>query len=107
MKLNIKEKIKSLFKRKEADERRVGKYDSRTIGMDFGGRKFLTLDDTALFLGISKAFLYKMTADRAIPHYKPFSNNIFFSKAEIEEWVLRKEAKKEQKYNTYHKNEHD
>jgi len=47
----------------------------------------LTLDEVSFFTGLSKSCLYKLTAAREIPFYKPHGKNLFFKKKEVEEWM--------------------
>lgn len=47
----------------------------------------LTLDQAAHFLGVSKATLYKYTAERRMPHYKPTGRRIYFKGDELEKWI--------------------
>jgi excisionase family DNA binding protein len=49
----------------------------------------LTFDEGAVFTGISKSHLYKMTSAGAIPHYKPRGKMIYFDRAELENWLLQ------------------
>ncbi|MCD8207353.1 MAG: helix-turn-helix domain-containing protein [Bacteroidales bacterium] len=39
------------------------------------------------YLGFSRGYLYKLTMQRRIPHYKPNGKNIFFDKRELDEWL--------------------
>lgn len=52
-------------------------------------KKMITLDETALLLGMSKAYLYKLTYERRIPHYKPMGKFIYFDREEVEAWMRR------------------
>lgn len=48
----------------------------------------LTLAEAALYAGVSKSYLYKLTSERKIPFYKPVSKLIFFKRSELDEWLL-------------------
>jgi excisionase family DNA binding protein len=50
-------------------------------------KEVLTLEEGALFLGISKSSMYKMTHKHEIPFYRPNGKLIFFEKAELLNWV--------------------
>lgn len=51
-------------------------------------KEVLTSDETARYLGISKSYLYKLTMDKKIPHYKsPTGKMCFFNRKEIEAWM--------------------
>jgi len=46
-------------------------------------KEVLTLEEAALFMGISKSSLYKMTHKHEIPFYRPNGKLIYFEKAEL------------------------
>lgn len=50
-------------------------------------KEILTADEAARYMGIEKSYLYKMTHDRKIPHYKPGGKNLFFRRTELEAWL--------------------
>ena len=52
-----------------------------------GAKQVLTIEDVALLTGLSKSHLYKLTCTRQIPHYKPNSKQMYFDRAEIENWM--------------------
>ena len=52
-------------------------------------KNVLTIDDVALLTGISKQSIYRMTSQKKIPFSKPNGGYIFFSRKEIEDWMLR------------------
>lgn len=47
----------------------------------------LTFDEAAVYTGLSKSFLYKLTSASRIPHFKPSGKNIFFDRLELENWL--------------------
>ena len=47
----------------------------------------LTTDETARYMGISKAYLYILTMKKLIPHYKPMGKVIYFLRSEVESWL--------------------
>jgi len=49
----------------------------------------LTIEEAALYTGLSKAYIYKLTSASQIPHYKPSGGRIYFKKTELEAWMLR------------------
>lgn len=51
-------------------------------------KEVLTLDEAAQYTGMKKSYLYKLTASKAIPHYKPNGKNCFFSRKALEEWLM-------------------
>lgn len=50
-------------------------------------KEVLTLDEAVQYTGMKKSYLYKLTASRAIPHYKPNGKNCFFRRTELEDWL--------------------
>ncbi len=50
-------------------------------------KEVLTLDEAAQYTGMKKSYLYKLTASKAIPHYKPNGKNCFFRRTELEDWL--------------------
>ncbi len=55
--------------------------------------KPLTFKDACAYLGYAPSYLYKLTYRKVIPHYKPTGKMIFFSKAELDEWVYKGNVK--------------
>jgi excisionase family DNA binding protein len=50
---------------------------------------FLSLQEAHNFTGYSKAYLYKLTCQGRIPHYKPQGGKIFFKQEELEAFLGR------------------
>jgi len=50
-------------------------------------KEILTSDEACKYLGISKSYLYKLTFNKAIPHYKPLGKMCYFNRAELDKWV--------------------
>lgn len=51
-------------------------------------KEILTLEEAAQYTGMKKSYLYKLTASKAIPHYKPNGKNCFFKRTELEAWLM-------------------
>lgn len=47
-----------------------------------------TIKDVSLYTGLSLSCLYKHTMNGEIPHSKPNGKHIYFSRIEIEKWLL-------------------
>ena len=47
-----------------------------------------TLQEAAIYLGIAKSTLYKLTSGRLIPHFKR-KKLIYFNKVEIDNWMRK------------------
>ncbi len=56
-------------------------------------KKVMTFEETCDYTGISRSYLYKLTAAGTVPHSKPNGKLIFFDRKEIEGWLLRNERK--------------
>ena len=50
-------------------------------------KEVLTTDEAARYLGISKSYLYKLTMQQKIPHYKPLGKMCYFNREELEQWL--------------------
>ena len=53
-----------------------------------GTKDVLTFRECMAYTGYSENQLYKLTSKRRIPFYKPMGKNIYFSKAEVHDWML-------------------
>jgi len=56
-------------------------------------KEVLTFEEACHYTGISRSYLYKLTASGEIPHSKPNGKLIFFEKAKLNTWLLRKTKK--------------
>lgn len=52
-------------------------------------KEVLTFEETCDYTGISRSYLYKLTASGDIPHSKPNGKLIFFEKRKLNGWLLR------------------
>ena len=50
-------------------------------------KEVLTTDEAASYMGVSKSYLYKLTMEKRIPHYKPMGKMCFFNRKEMERWL--------------------
>lgn len=46
-----------------------------------------TVDDAAIYLGITPSHLYKLVRKYDIPHSRPTNGRIFFNKEDLDNWV--------------------
>ena len=51
-------------------------------------KEVLTVDECARYLGLSKSYVYKLTALGKIPFSKPLGKCLFFSRVELEQWLM-------------------
>ena len=49
----------------------------------------LNFDEVAVFTGLSKSYLYKLTCSGGIPCFKPSGKHIYFNRQEIEQWLMQ------------------
>ena len=61
--------------------------DLITANTIFCTKEVLTSDEAARYLGISKSYLYKLTMQQKIPHYKPLGKMCYFNRVELEQWL--------------------
>ena len=50
-------------------------------------KEVLTSDEAAKYMGVSKSYLYKLTMQQKIPHYKPLGKMCYFNRQELEQWL--------------------
>ena len=58
-------------------------------------RLFLTLPETAEYLGLAKSTLYKMTMKKTIPFYKPNGRKVYFMIEDLDSFIMRNRIKSE------------
>lgn len=56
-------------------------------------KEVLNIDEVSLYTGYEKSYLYKLTSEVKIPHFKPGGKSIFFKREEINEWLTRNPIK--------------
>lgn len=59
----------------------------------FTNKEVLTFEEACEYTGISRSYLYKLTASNNIPHSKPNGKMIFFEKKKLNEWLLQNSIK--------------
>jgi excisionase family DNA binding protein len=59
-------------------------------------KEFLTLAEAAIFLGVSRSFLYKLTSGNKITFYRPTLKIIYFNKQELTDWVFQQKIEASQ-----------
>lgn len=52
-------------------------------------KSVMSFDEMAIYSGLSKSYLYKMTCTGGVPCYKPNGKNIYFDRKEVDQWLLR------------------
>ena len=57
--------------------------------ISFTQKTVLTTAEAAAYLGVSLSYLYKLTMRQQIPHSKPLGKMCYFSRLELEAWLMR------------------
>ena len=52
-------------------------------------KDFLSIDEVAAYLQVSKSYVYKLTSSRELTVYKPNGKNIFILRNDLNEWIKR------------------
>ena len=47
------------------------------------------LTEACKYIGVSESLLYKLTAAKEVPHYKPRGKMLYFNREEIDKWLLQ------------------
>lgn len=50
-------------------------------------KEVLTSKEAAAYMGVSMSYLYKLTMNKEIPHYKPMGKVCYFNRLELEKWL--------------------
>ncbi|MEN3323709.1 helix-turn-helix domain-containing protein [Mariniflexile soesokkakense] len=66
-----------------------------------GSKEVLTFDEASDYTGISRSYLYKLTASGKIPHSKPNGKMVFFEKKKLVEWLLQNSRKSKNEVETH------
>ncbi len=53
-------------------------------------KEVLTLDEACQYTGISRSYMYKLTSNGKIPHFKPRGKLIYFEREKLNSWLLKK-----------------
>ena len=72
-----------------------GKVDSLELNL-LNQKEVLTFNEAARYAGLSRSYLYKLTSAGKISHYKPNGKMIYFNRGELEKWLLRNQAEREE-----------
>lgn len=55
-------------------------------------KEILSFKEAIEFLDVSKSFLYKLTANSEITHFKPNGKLIYFKRQDLLDWICRNEV---------------
>ncbi len=56
-------------------------------------KKVLSFDEACQYTGISRSYMYKLTARGEIPFSKPRGKLIYFDKEKLDKWLLSHQSK--------------
>lgn len=59
----------------------------------FGLKEILTVEELSEYTGFRQSYIYKLVHTGSIPYSKPNGKKLFFSRKEIDEWLLRNKHK--------------
>lgn len=76
------------------NEERIGALE----GVFLCQKEIFNFDEAAAYLSMSKSTLYKLTAKKEIPHYKP-NRFVFFERSELDNWIRAAAVKTEEQLN--------
>ncbi len=51
-------------------------------------KEVLNMEEAALYTGLKKSYLYKLTSANMVPFSKPAGKNCFFRRKELEDWMM-------------------
>jgi len=51
-------------------------------------KKVLTFQEACIYTGIAESYMYRLTSERRIPHYKPNGKTIYFDREDLDKWCL-------------------
>ena len=52
-------------------------------------KEYLTVDEVARYLQVSKATVYRITSNKEVTYFKPNGKTIFIQRRELENWIGR------------------
>lgn len=55
----------------------------------YSTKKVFTFQEACVYIVVSESMLYKLTANKEIPHYKPRGKMVYFAKEELDAWLLQ------------------
>lgn len=56
-------------------------------------KQIFTVDDVVNYTGFSKSYVYKLVHNNILPYSKPNNRTLFFTKTEIDEWLMKNKSK--------------
>ena len=63
-----------------------------------GSKTVLDFDETLLFTGLSRGYLYRLTSEKKIPFFKK-NRKLYFKKSDLEAWMCDNRVQTEKEIN--------
>jgi excisionase family DNA binding protein len=63
-------------------------------------KNVLNVEEAVEYTGLSRSFLYKLTAKGEIPFSKPRGKLLYFSREKLDQWLLSNEQKSNRELNS-------
>ena len=82
------------------DLQRIDQKLDRIESLLLSQKTILSFDETAVYTGLSKSHLYKLTSSAGIPCYKPTGKRLYFSKSELDSWLLNNKKHSQEELDT-------
>ncbi|GGB52300.1 hypothetical protein GCM10011502_26830 [Oceanisphaera marina] len=51
-------------------------------------KEIISVGECAELLGLSVGYVYRLTHEKRLPHYKPSGKKVYFRRAELLDWLL-------------------
>ena len=80
--------VESVLRKLEPVENLLQRFDLLENSI-YTTKKVFTFQEACMYIGVSESMLYKLTASKEIPHYKPRGKMVYFAKEELDEWLLQ------------------
>lgn len=61
--------------------------DLLTASVLIAQKEVLSASEAATYMNVSLSHLYKLTAERKVPHFKPMGKMVYFNRLELEGWL--------------------
>tara|TARA_R110001606_G_scaffold260183_1_gene407921 strand:+ start:5669 stop:6058 length:390 start_codon:yes stop_codon:yes gene_type:complete len=87
-------------KKKQMDNYLILERLDRLERLLIANKEVLTFEETCDYTGISRSYLYKLTASGNIPHSKPNGKMLFFERAKLNTWLLQNGRKSKSEIET-------
>src|SRR3977135_324008 len=76
------------FKMSHLEQQQLNEIREFILKQSLIHKEIMSLNEAAVYMNISKSFLYKLTWKRKIPFYRPGAKIIFFKRIDLDAWML-------------------